>query len=496
MTDFLFKQDVADYDEHVAGLVEFENERQARRLIMIPSESIAPLAVRKLLGSSFQNIYAEGYPRPETRYQDEDTIMDYAYQLGRYRRHSDPRYYKGVEYIDMLEALARRRAAELFAANDHTADDLWVNVQPLSGAPANTAVYTALLKPGDAILGMDLLHGGHLTHGAPVNRSGLVYDAYHYTVDPETERLDYDAILKIAKEVKPKILVAGYTSYPWVPDWQKFREIADEVGAYFLADASHIAGLVAAKVIPSPVGIADIVSFTTHKTLCGPRGAVLITQDRELGEEIDKGVFPGEQGGPHMNTVAALALALKLATKPEFVELQKQTLANTQALIKGFKDNDARVAYGGSDSHMALIDCKTFTGPDGTPLSGDLAARILDLVGIVTNRNTVPGDRSALTASGIRLGTTWLTQRGFKEAEMEEIAGLIVQLLDATKLSHAARSGELLSKLDFQHHDIVNDAVRSWQIQNQPWTKFPPSMVTRIISMPVTILPKVMALLS
>ena len=179
MTDFLFKQDVADYDEHVAGLVEFENERQARRLIMIPSESIAPLAVRKLLGSSFQNIYAEGYPRPETRYQNEETIMDYAYQLGRYRRHSDPRYYKGVEYIDMLEALARRRAAELFAANGHVADDLWVNVQPLSGAPANTAVYTALLKPGDAILGMDLLHGGHLTHGAPVNRSGLVFKAYH-----------------------------------------------------------------------------------------------------------------------------------------------------------------------------------------------------------------------------------------------------------------------------------------------------------------------------
>ena len=462
MTDFLFKQDVADYDEHVAGLVEFENERQARRLIMIPSESIAPLAVRKLLGSSFQNIYAEGYPRPETRYQNEETIMDYAYQLGRYRRHSDPPYYKGVEYIDMLEALARRRAAELFAANGHVADDLWVNVQPLSGAPANTAVYTALLKPGDAILGMDLLHGGHLTHGAPVNRSGLVFKAYHYTVDPETERLDYDAILKIAKEVKPKILVAGYTSYPWVPDWKKFREIADEVGAYFLADASHIAGLIAAKVIPSPVGIADIVSFTTHKTLCGPRGAVLITQDRELGEEIDKGVFPGEQGGPHMNTIAALALTLKLAQTEQFVELQKQTLKNTQALIQGFRDNGARVPYGGSDSHMALLDCKTFTGPDGTPLTGDLGARILDLVGIVANRNTIPGDRSALSATGIRFGTTWLTQRGFKEAEMAEIARLIVQLFNATKpYPMPARSGEKArAKVDFHTMTIVNDAVR------------------------------------
>lgn len=463
MTDFLFKQDVAAYDQHIAGLVEYENERQARRLIMIPSESMAPLAVRELLGSSFQNIYAEGYPRPETRYQDEETIMDYAYQLGRYRRHSDPRYYKGVEYIDMLEALARRRAAELFAANDHTADDLWVNVQPLSGAPANTAVYTALLKPGDAILGMDLLHGGHLTHGAPVNRSGLVFDAYHYSVDPETERLDYDAIMNIAKEVKPKIVVAGYTSYPWIPDWKKFREIADEVGAYFLADCSHIAGLIAAKVVSSPIGIADIVSFTTHKTLCGPRGAVLITQDRELGEEIDKGVFPGEQGGPHMNTVAALALSLKLATTDQFVELQKQTLKNTQALIKGFQDNGARVPYGGSDSHMALLDCKTFKGPDGTPLNGDLGARILDLVGIVTNRNTVPGDRSALTATGIRFGTTWLTQRGFKEPEMEEIAGLIVQLFEATKTyPMPARSGEKArAKVDFRTMTIVNDAVRA-----------------------------------
>ena len=218
MSDFLFKKDVEIYDPNVNGLVEFEAERQARRLIMIPSESIAPKAVRDLLASPFTNVYAEGYPRPETRYQDEDTIMDYAYQLGRYRRHSDPRYYKGVEYVDMLEALARRRAAELFAANDLNADDLWVNVQPLSGAPANTAVYTALTQPGDAILGMDLLVGGHLTHGSPVNRSGLFYNAFHYTVDPETERLNYDKILAQAKECKPKVIVAGYTSYPWIPD--------------------------------------------------------------------------------------------------------------------------------------------------------------------------------------------------------------------------------------------------------------------------------------
>jgi len=316
MSDFLFKQDLEAYDPDLQELARLEAERQARRLIMIPSESTAPLAVRQLLGSAFTNIYAEGYPRPETRTQPEEEILDYAYQLGRYRRHSDLRYYKGVEYVDIVESLARRRAAELFAANDLIPDDLWVNVQPLSGAPANTAVYTALIKPGDAILGMDLLHGGHLTHGSPVNRSGLFYNAFHYTVDPATEKLNYDQIMALAKQCKPKVIVAGFTSYPWTPDWQAFRAIADEVGAYLLADVSHIAGLIAAGELPSPVGIADVVSFTTHKTLCGPRGAVLIAHDRELGEKIDKGVFPGEQGGPHVNVMAAMALAFKLA-KPE-----------------------------------------------------------------------------------------------------------------------------------------------------------------------------------
>lgn len=390
MSDYLFKKSVEGYDPNVKSLVDFETERQARRLIMIPSESIAPMAVRDLLGSPFTNIYGEGYPRPETHYQDEDTIMDYARQLGRYRRHSDGRYYKGVEYVDMVEALARRRAAELFAANNLIPDDLWVNVQPLSGAPANTAVYTALINPGDAILGMDLLHGGHLTHGSPVNRSGLFYNAYHYNVNPKTEQLDYDEILKLAQQAKPKVIIAGFTSYPWIPDWQKFREIADEVGAWLLADISHIAGLVAAKKVPSPIGIADVVSFTTHKTLCGPRGAVIITHDRELGEQIDKGVFPGEQGGPHVNTIAAMALTFKLASTNQFIELQDQTLKNAKALAEEFKQLGVRVPYGGTDSHMCLIDCKSYKSPDGIPLNGDLGARILDLAGIVVNRNTIP----------------------------------------------------------------------------------------------------------
>ena len=463
MSDFLFKKDVEIYDPNVNGLVEFEAERQARRLIMIPSESIAPKAVRDLLASPFTNVYAEGYPRPETRYQDEDTIMDYAYQLGRYRRHSDPRYYKGVEYVDMLEALARRRAAELFAANDLNADDLWVNVQPLSGAPANTAVYTALTQPGDAILGMDLLVGGHLTHGSPVNRSGLFYNAFHYTVDPETERLNYDKILAQAKECKPKVIVAGYTSYPWIPDWQKFREIADEVGAWLLADVSHIAGLIAAKVVPSPIGIADVVSFTTHKTLCGPRGAVLIAHDRELGEQIDKGVFPGEQGGPHVNNIAAMALTFKLARTEQFTELQKQTLRNASALANHFMDLGVRVPYGGTNSHMLLIDCKSYKSPSGIPLTGDIGARILDLVGIVVNRNTVPGDRSALISTGIRMGATWLTQRGFKEKDFVKIADLIHELFSATTPYHMiGRSGKLTrAKVNFATLGKVNTDVRA-----------------------------------
>ncbi|MDY0126476.1 MAG: serine hydroxymethyltransferase, partial [Anaerolineaceae bacterium] len=462
MSDYLFEKCIEDYDPNVKSLVDFETERQARRLIMIPSESIAPKAVRDLLASPFTNIYAEGYPRPETRYQDEATIMDYALQLGRYRRHSDGRYYKGVEYVDMVEALARRRAAELFAANDLIPDDLWVNVQPLSGAPANTAVYTALMQPGDALLGMDLLHGGHLTHGSPVNRSGLFYNAYHYTVDPVTQQLNYEQILELAKEARPKVIIAGYTSYPWIPDWQKFREIADEVGAWLLADVSHISGLIAAKKVASPVGIADVVSFTTHKTLCGPRGAVVICHDRELGEQIDKGIFPGEQGGPHVNAIAAMALTFKLATTNQFIELQDQTLKNAKALSDAFKELGVKVPYGGTDSHMCLIDCKSYKSPDGVPLNGDLGARILDLAGIVVNRNTIPGDKSAMRSTGIRMGSTWLTQRGFKENEFRGIAKLIDRLFKATTPYYMiGRSGnKTRAKVDFEELIQINGEVR------------------------------------
>ncbi len=438
MNAFLFDKHLSELDLDLDKLTALEGERQARRLIMIPSESSAPLAVRELLASPYTNIYAEGYPRAETRTMSQAEILDYACQLGTYRRHSDLRYYKGVEYVDIVEALARRRAAELFAANSLDADDLWVNVQPLSGAPANNAVYTALIKPGDTIMGMDLLHGGHLTHGSPVNRSGLFYKAVHYTVNPQTEQLDYDMIADLAREAKPKIIVAGYSSYPWIPDWEKFKQIAESVGAYLLADVSHISGLIAAKVCSSPIGIADVVTFTTHKTLCGPRGAVIITHDKELGEKFDKGVFPGEQGGPHINTIAAMALTFELARSEEFLKLQQQTLKNASALAAAFQKNGVKVPYNGTDSHLTLIDCKSFRGPEGVPLNGDLAARILDLVGIVVNRNTIPGDRSALSASGVRFGT-WLTNAGLWKRTLRPLPNRLQSYSAPPRLTSCAR---------------------------------------------------------
>ena len=432
MSDFLFRGNLADVDLAVDQVIRLEAERQYRKLIMIPSESIAPKAVREALGSVFQNIYAEGYPDEETRLMDEAELLDYPARLGFYRRYADPRYYKGVEYVDTVEALARRRCAEAFATPSFSADRLYANVQPLSGAPANNAVYTALLNPGDTILGMNLLHGGHLTHGSSVNRSGKFYNAVHYTVDPITEKIDYDAVEAIAREKKPKIIIAGYSSYSWAPDWSRFRQIADSVGATLMADVSHIAGLIAARVIPSPVGYAHVITFTTHKTLCGPRGAVILTLDSVLAKKIDKAVFPGEQGGPHTHVFAALAVTFKLARTEQFRALQYQIVKNCVTLTNQLQERGFRIPFKGTDTHLTNLDCKTIVGADQTPLSGDMASRILDVAGIVVNRNTIPGDKSALNASGIRLGTPWLTQRGLKENDMVVVADLIADVLKAT----------------------------------------------------------------
>jgi glycine hydroxymethyltransferase len=420
------------------------------------------MAVREALASAFQNIYAEGYPDEESRWMTEEEILDYPMRLAHYRRNGDPRYYKGVEYADVVEALARRRAAEAFAANGYSADQIFVNVQALSGAPANNAVYQALVNLGDTIMGLNLLHGGHLSHGSSVNRSGKWFKAVHYTVDAK-ERLDYDAIRALALEHKPKLLIAGYSSYSWVPDWKKFREIADEVGAYFLADISHIGGLVAGGAVPSPIGYAHVVMSTTHKSLDGPRGAVLMTTDAAIAKKIDKAVFPGEQGGPHVNVFAALALTFKIAQTKQFKQLQAQTIKNAKAMADQFQKRGLRVPFGGTNCHMVNVDVTKVEGEDGTKLSGDQAARILDIIGVVVNRNTIPGDKNSADPSGIRLGTPWITQRGFDEKKTRELANIMADVLLAcaphsVDTPHKGRVRR--AKLDFNVLNVAKLRIR------------------------------------
>ncbi len=467
MSDYLFRGSLANLDPAVHELIELEAERQARKLILIPSESQAPAAVREALGSVFQNIYAEGYPDEASRWMSEAEILDFDARLAHYRRYSDPRYYKGVEYADVIEALARRRCAEAFAANGISADQIFVNVQPLSGAPANNAVYLALAEPGATVLGMDLIHGGHLTHGSPVNRSGKLYNAIHYTVDPETERMDYDAIARLAEEHKPRFIIAGYSSYSWAIDWPRFKEIAKSVGALLFADVSHIAGLIAGGAYPSPVGYADVITFTTHKTLMGPRGACILTTDPALAKKIDRAVFPGEQGGPHLNAIAGMAVAFKLAQTEQFSQLQHQIVKNCKVFTDRLQERGFRIPYGGTDTHMMNIDCTVVKGPDGTTLSGDQAARMLDIAGVVVNRNTIPGDTSAFDPNGIRMGTPWVTQRGLKEAEMVKLADCIADLLQsATPYCLEGRKGDLRrAKVDFQTLEDVKLRVRELAAQ-------------------------------
>jgi glycine hydroxymethyltransferase len=463
MPDFLFRGSLAKLDPDVYELTQLEAERQARKLIMIASESSAPLAVREGLSSAFQNIYAEGYPDEETRQMSEEQILDYPLRLAHYRRYSDPRYYKGVEYADAIEALARRRAAEAFAANGVTADQIFVNVQALSGGPANNAVYHALVEPGSVVMGLNLLHGGHLSHGSSVNRSGKYYKIVHYSVD-ESERIDYEHVHELALEHKPKMIIAGYSSYSWMPDWEKFRAIADEAGAYLLTDISHIGGLVAAGVVPSPIGVAHVVMSTTHKSLDGPRGAVLMTTDPVIAKKIDKAVFPGEQGGPHVNVFAGLALTFKLAQTKQFKKLQAQTIKNAVAMVDQFKKRKLRVPFGGTNTHLINLDVTTIKGPDGTKLSGDQAARILDLVGIVVNRNTIPGDKNSMDPSGIRLGTPWITQRGFTEATSRQLANIIADVLLASaphSVDTPRKGRQRRAKVDFKVLNAARLKVRS-----------------------------------
>ena len=373
-------------DPEVFSLIERDRERHNRTLNFIASENYASQAVLDCLASHLNVKYAEGYPRA--------------------------RYYQGVALVDDIEQLAIDRAKQLFGA-EHA------NVQPYSGSPANMAVYFAILKPGDTVMGMELSQGGHLTHGSPVSFSGQFYKFVHYGVDPVTEVLDYDQVAALAKEHKPKLIVAGASAYSRIIDWQKFREIADSVGARFMADIAHIAGLVAVGVHPSPMPYADVVTTTTHKSLRGPRGALILCK-QELAKDIDRTVFPGIQGGPHLASVAAKAVCFREAMEPEFRGYQEEVVKNAQALADGLIRGGMQIVSGGTDNHLLVVKLLERT------YSGKALARALENAGIITSMSTVPGEtRKPAVTSGVRFGTPAITTRGATEAHMRRVAQII-----------------------------------------------------------------------
>jgi len=418
-----------DIDSQTAALIAAEEHRQREKIILIPSESLTPKPVREALGSVFTSVYAEGYPRKAMMSASPDELADLDMQMASYRRYADRRFYKGTELADVVEALAGRRAAECFATKDYPADRIFANVQPLSGAAANLAVYDAFVNPGDTVMGMALTEGGHLTHGSEFNITGKRYNIVSYSVNPSTGKLDYDAMRALALKHRPKMIIGGFTSYPWQPDWQAFRDIADSVGAILLADVAHTAGLIVGGQYPNPIGIADVINFTTHKTLCGPRGAVILTTNSKLAAAVDSAIFPGQQGGPHVNKFAALAVTLKLAQQPEYQDLQRRIVENAGFLASALEAEGLTLAYGGTDTHLLLVDLRSIESETGFVMMGEIASRILDLAGIVCNKNTLPGDTSAADAHGIRLGTPWITQRGMGKTEMDLLASIIACVL-------------------------------------------------------------------
>ena len=433
MSQQIHSQRLLDVDPQTAALIAAEERRQREKIILIPSESLTPAPVREALGSVFTSVYAEGYPRTAQMKLSPEELGDLDAQLADYRRYADRRFYKGADLADIVESLAGRRAAEAFATPEVPAERIYANVQPLSGAAANLAVYETFVQPGDTVMGMDLTEGGHLTHGSRFNVTGKRYRIVSYAIDRKTGKLDYDKMLDLAKEQRPRMIIGGFTSYPWQPDWHKFREIADEVGAVLLADVAHTAGLIVGGVYPNPIGIADVVTFTTHKTLGGPRGAVILSTTPKFAKMIDTAIFPGQQGGPHVNKFAALAAALEIAKMPAFAETQRKTIENAKHLENALRANGLHIAYGGTDTHLLLVDLRELEKKTGFTMMGEIASRLLEMVGIVCNKNTLPGDTSAADAHGIRLGTPWATQRGMGKEEMEILAGIIAKVLHAIR---------------------------------------------------------------
>jgi len=452
-----------DIDPQTAALIAAEERRQREKIILVPSESLTPSAVREALSSVFTSIYAEGYPRKAMMQLSSDRLGDVDDQLASYRRYANRRFYKGAEIADLVESLAARRAAECFATPDYPADRIHANVQALSGAAANLAVYDTFVEPGDTVMGMALTEGGHLTHGSEFNVTGKRYHIVSYAVNPATGQLDYEEMFRLAETHRPKMIIGGFTSYPWQPDWAKFREIADAVGAIFLADVAHTAGLIIGGVYPNPIGYAHVISFTMHKTLCGPRGAVILSTNPEFSARIDTAIFPGQQGGPHVNKFAAIAVALKLAQQEEFADLQKRIVDNAAHLAKELQAKGLTLAYGGTNTHLLLVDLRALPSDTGFVMMGEIASRLLDLAGIVCNKNTLPGDTSAADAHGIRLGTPWPTQRGMGRDEMEILAGIIAKLLLAVRpFSYQGLTGPLSrGKLPLAVLEEAKRAVRA-----------------------------------
>ncbi|WP_142383520.1 serine hydroxymethyltransferase [Bacillus sp. T33-2] len=397
-------------DGQVYEAIQQELGRQRAKIELIASENFVSEAVMEAQGSVLTNKYAEGYP-------------------GR-------RYYGGCEYVDIVEDLARDRAKQIFGA-EHA------NVQPHSGAQANMAVYFTILEPGDTVLGMNLSHGGHLTHGSPVNFSGVQYNFVEYGVDEKTHRINYEDVLEKAKQHKPKLIVAGASAYPREIDFKRFREIADEVGAYLMVDMAHIAGLVAAGLHQNPVPYAEFVTTTTHKTLRGPRGGMILCRE-EFAKQIDKSIFPGIQGGPLMHVIAAKAVAFGEALQDSFKDYAKNIVANAQRLAEGLQKEGLNLVSGGTDNHLLLVDLQSLG------LTGKVAEKVLDDVGITVNKNTIPFDpQSPFVTSGIRIGTAAVTSRGFGASEMDEIASIISFTLnnheDEGKLNEAQQRVEALT---------------------------------------------------
>lgn len=403
-------EEIQKVDAEIAQAIEKEIGRQNNKIELIASENFVSKAVMAAMGSPLTNKYAEGYP--------------------------GKRYYGGCEYVDIVENLAIERAKEIFGA-EHA------NVQPHSGAQANMAVFFAVLNPGDTVMGMNLSHGGHLTHGSPVNMSGKHYNIVPYGVDEKTGYVDYDLVRAIAKEHKPKLIIAGASAYPRTIDFAKFREIADEVGAYLMVDMAHIAGLVAAGLHPNPVPYAEFVTTTTHKTLRGPRGGMILCK-AEFAKLIDKSIFPGIQGGPLMHVIAAKAVSFKEALSDEFKAYQQQIVRNAKALANALMERGLNLVSGGTDNHLMMVDLRNLD------LTGKEAEKRLDQIGVTCNKNTIPFDpQSPFVTSGIRLGTPAVTSRGMKEEDMEVIADIITMTLkdfESNKAKAAEKVAELVAK--------------------------------------------------